>query len=75
MRESDTVFRTGAGEADDVFRADVRSKDGRANNPPSKISASQEVIRGGVFALFDYDPGDAEQDSEIDGNRQPIESG
>ena len=75
MRHRHAVLGARAGQADDVLRADVRGEDGRADDPPAEVAAGQEVVGGGVLGPADDPPGDAEQDAEVEGNRQPVEAG
>ena len=72
MGQRHAVFRARTGEADDVFRTNVRSKDGCADDPPAKVAARQEVIRGRVLVLADDPPGDAQQKTEIKSNHNPV---
>ena len=75
MRHGHAVLGARAGQADDVLRADVGGEDGRADDPPAQVAAGEEVIGGGVFGPADDPPGDAQQDAEVEGDRQPVEAG
>jgi len=56
-----------------VFRADVGSEDGGADDPPAEISAGKEVIVGGVLAPSDDPPGDDKDKAEVHTDGDPIQ--
>ena len=48
VRERDAAGGAGAGQADEVLRADVGGEDRRADHEPAEVAAGQEVVVGGV---------------------------
>ncbi len=53
MGQGHAVGRPGAGQADDVLRADVRGEDRGADDPPAEIAPGEEIIGGRVLVLAD----------------------
>ena len=66
---------TGTREADDVFRSDIRSENGSADDPPAEIAASEEIVSSRILCLANDPPGDTQQDAEVKSDHQPVESG
>ena len=62
-------------QSDDVFGTDIRRKDRCADDPPTKVSSSQEIIRRRVFAFSDHPPGHDQQDPKVNCNDDPINFG
>ena len=49
--QRDAAGGAGAGEADEMLRADVRGEDRGADHDPPEIAAGEEVVVRGVAAL------------------------
>ena len=61
VRERHAAGGAGAGEPDQMFRADVRREDGRADDDPAKVAAGEEVVVGRVAGPENRPPREAEQ--------------
>ena len=61
-----------AGQADDVFGADVRGEDGGPDHHPAGVPPGQEVIVG-VLLMAAIPPGDKADDGEVECNDDPVE--
>src|SRR5256885_16644249 len=58
-----------------MLRADIRCKDGRADDEPAEVAAREEVVVGRILISPDHPPGDPEQQREIQSDEDPIEAG
>src|SRR3954471_12122903 len=58
-----------------MLRADIRCKDGRADDEPAEVPAREEVVVGRILISPDHPPGDPEQQREIQSDEDPIEAG
>src|SRR5256885_17168407 len=58
-----------------MLRADIRCKDGRADDEPAEVAAREEVVVGRILISPDHPPSDPEQQREIQSNEDPIEAG
>src|SRR5438093_8332527 len=72
MREGDAARRARPREPDDVLRADVGRKDGRADEKPAEVSAREEIVVGGVLVAPGHPPGEAQEETKVQQNDQPI---
>ena len=75
VRQRHAARRPGAGQADEVLRADVRREDRGADDDPSEVAAGQEVVVGRIPAPQHRPPGQAQEQPEIQRNHQPVETG
>ena len=75
VRERDAAGGAGAGQADEVLRADVGREDRRADHEPAEVAAGQEVVVGGVPSAPDDPPRHCEQQGEVGQHDEPVEEG
>ena len=75
VRERDAAGGAGAGQADEVLRADVGGEDRRADHEPAEVAAGQEVVVGSVPAAPDDPPRHCEQQGEVGQHDEPVEEG
>ena len=60
--------RAGTRKADDMFRSDIGSENGSADDPPTEIAPGEEIVGGGVLSLAN------DQDGEVERDHQPVNS-
>lgn len=72
MGHGDAVGRAGSGQPDQVFRPDVRGKNGSADDEPAQVAPRQEVVRRGPLFLAHDPPGQSEDDPEVGDDNDPI---
>ena len=68
-----TAGGTRAGKADEVFRADVRGKDGGTDGKPCGAASVQEVVAGGLFLLLRDIPANPYHRNEEDSDENPVQ--
>src|SRR5207247_2468531 len=72
--EDHAAGRAGTRKADDMFRSDIGSENGSADDPPAEIAPGKEIVGGGVLSLAHDPPGHTEQDGEVERDHQPVNS-
>src|SRR5690606_29537837 len=72
VREYHAIGGAGAGETNEMFRPNVRGEDRRANDPPTKMAAREEVVVCRVFALANHPQGKRCQSDEISNDDNPV---
>ena len=75
MREGHAGFGAGAGEADQVLRADVRREDGGTDQEPAGVAAREEVVGRVLFFLHRAPDADRGVGDEVERDDRPVERG
>ncbi len=73
MGQSDAAGCACTGQANQVLRSDIGSKDRCSHHEPAEISSGKKVIIGCVFALADHPRGQPKQNPEVGCDENPID--